>query len=717
MLSFIAMMMTTSAAAAAVSPVRSLLVGFGARRCRKLVDVELINNGSNNAKRRLSREPACSSVSGRYTYHHRLRSAAVSPVAVGAAPAPASSRTGDGAQVQMKCASFFVAGNSENDDKDVLGSNGFPATKSADGIPLHVVGPRDAQYSHAGSIQQKSSWTCVAGTPPHLLNGGTGGLPLGLVRSGGSNSCLQPLITPLHLGATLSGTCHCHSPQRARHMSTWTDILPSVPEFAQHWTVWGGSGIILKTIHHDGAVPYWACMAITNILVRSSLIPLVIQSAHTSSRFAKVAPEVQFLLTIFQRDMKGLRERSESPVTQFLVMKATWQTLSALYKVHKIHPFAVFRSPLMQLPVFWYFSIDLRKIINGADPGLAQSLTEGGLLWVTDLTEPDPWYGLPILGGLLLYANVEVALGKNILSGEATSKANVAVTLKDFFQSECLSQAGLCSWVFSDSLISSCELTSGCYPLFSLSSTGLAVFMPCFMAHQPAGVQIYLATSFVFTMLQSAALRNDNIRAIIGLPKKDAQPKEGAVTKEFVGIKKFEEKAREARGEGELLGEHGVLQPGWEITVPGTFRPSTIAGSAERSGKTLRSDKARDGPSSSDPARLRKFVSPTLEVSDDSIAVTSGGRNKSGHGVLMNKGSSVVDGISLVAREPLPQKSNHRADDEEYMPFVYESDIEAANRGELPKEPVTFANTDNRSDKNSNLRLATKKSRKRKGRK
>lgn len=427
--------MTTSAAV--VSPVRSLL-GFGARSYRRLVDVELNSNGSNNAKRRLSHKPACSSASGRYTNYHRLRSASVSPVVV-ASPSPAFSRTGDGMQVEMQDASFFVANNSDNNDKDVLGADGFPYTTSADGIPLHVVGPRDAQYCRAGSIQQKKSWTC-AGTTPDLLIGGTGGLQLGLVRSGGSSSCLQP-IPPLHLGSTMSGPCHCHPLQRARHMSTWTDILPSVPEFAQHWTVWGGSGIILKTIHHDGAVPYWACMAITNILVRSSLIPLVIQSAHTSSRFAKVAPEVQFLLTIFQKDIKGLRERKESPGTQFLVMKATWQTLSALYKVHKIHPFAVFRSPLMQLPVFWYFSIDLRKIINGADPGLAQSLTEGGLLWVTDLTEPDPWYGLPILGGLLLYANVEVALGKKILSGEATSKANVAVTLKDFFQSESLPRA------------------------------------------------------------------------------------------------------------------------------------------------------------------------------------------------------------------------------------------------------------------------------------
>ena len=278
------------------------------------------------------------------------------------------------------------------------------------------------------------------------------------VNADNHNTPLQPFLGPYH----------CQSPRNARQMSSWADIIPSVPEFAQHWTVWGGSGILLKTIHHNGAVPYWACMAITNIIVRSSLTPLVIQSAHISSRFAKVAPEVQFLITIFQKDIKGLRDRNESPVTQFLVMKATWQTLSALYKVHKIHPFAIFKAPLMQLPVFWYFSIDLRKIINGADPGLAQSLTEGGLLWVTDLTEPDPWYGLPILGGLLLYANVEVALGKKILSGEATSKANVAVTLKDFFQSKFLSSLFLNrkeKQVWSSNFC----FTSSCCVLFSSS--------------------------------------------------------------------------------------------------------------------------------------------------------------------------------------------------------------------------------------------------------
>ena len=125
-------------------------------------------------------------------------------------------------------------------------------------------------------------------------------------------------------------------------MSSW-DLIPAVPEFAKHWTVWGGSGILLRAIHHDGLVPYWACMATTNIIVRSSLVPLVIQSAHTSTRFARVAPEVQFLVTIFQKDMKSLKEKNATPVEQYALMRATYQTLRGLYKLENIHPFAVFK--------------------------------------------------------------------------------------------------------------------------------------------------------------------------------------------------------------------------------------------------------------------------------------------------------------------------------------------------------------------------------------
>jgi hypothetical protein len=174
----------------------------------------------------------------------------------------------------------------------------------------------------------------------------------------------------------------------------------------------------------------------------------------------------------------------------------------------------------MQIPVFWYFSVDIRKLINGGDPALAQELTESGFFWVTDLTEPDPWFGLPILSGLLLYLNVEVAVGKQSLSGETTSKSNLARYLKDGFQS-------------------------------------LAVLMPCFMSQSPAGVQIYLLTSFTFTLFQGAALRNDSFRDLVGLPLKGAPPPEGKYVKEFIQLHKLERQT------------FGVLAP----TAHSSFRP------------------------------------------------------------------------------------------------------------------------------------------------
>jgi hypothetical protein len=174
----------------------------------------------------------------------------------------------------------------------------------------------------------------------------------------------------------------------------------------------------------------------------------------------------------------------------------------------------------MQIPVFWYFSVDIRKLINGGDPEMAQELTDSGFFWITDLTEPDPWFGLPILSGLLLYLNVEFAIGKKSLSGETASKSNLAKYMKDGFQS-------------------------------------LAVFMPCFVSQSPAGVQIYLLTSFTFTLFQGAALRDDAFRTFFGLPLRNAPPPEGKYVKEFIHLHKIDRET------------YGVLAP----TAQNSYRP------------------------------------------------------------------------------------------------------------------------------------------------
>ena len=53
---------------------------------------------------------------------------------------------------------------------------------------------------------------------------------------------------------------------------------------------------------------------------------------------------------------------------------------------------------------------------------LAQTLVDSPVAWIPDLTEPDPWFGLPVLAGILMYTNVEVAFGRRSLAGQSTAK-------------------------------------------------------------------------------------------------------------------------------------------------------------------------------------------------------------------------------------------------------------------------------------------------------
>lgn len=78
--------------------------------------------------------------------------------------------------------------------------------------------------------------------------------------------------------------------------------------------------------------------------------------------------------------------------------------------------------------------MDLRKVIEGENPALAQQLVDSSFFWISDLTEPDPLYCLPLATGALLYLNVEVAVGRKSLSGETTSQSNLAKFLKDAFR-------------------------------------------------------------------------------------------------------------------------------------------------------------------------------------------------------------------------------------------------------------------------------------------
>jgi hypothetical protein len=308
--------------------------------------------------------------------------------------------------------------------------------------------------------------------------------------------------------------------------------------------------------------------------------------------------------------------------------------------LHNINPLTVFLSPLLQIPFFYYVATDLRKIVNGADPELAQELTESKFLWVPDLTDPDPWYGLPIAAGVMLYTNVEVAIGKKSLSGPTASQSDFARLLKDLFQT-------------------------------------LAVFMPCFTSQSPAGLQIYLVSSFTWTLFQSAALRNDTVRGFIGLPAMGTPPTEPKYAKEFMEFKKLEQKAKEIRGDGPVLGRN-VLAVGFETSFPGTNRPSTIKGSGTPPPDVA--DPVETIESSSTPSSSNTFTR-TPAISMDQASAVWGGQFVHGISAPMHEiEERIMDEMKKAqAKEVASQKFQSEKD--QYMIQSSERDMEAANLG------------------------------------
>ena len=79
-----------------------------------------------------------------------------------------------------------------------------------------------------------------------------------------------------------------------------------------------------------------------------------------------------------------------------------------LYRKRRINPLAGSLPLLVQIPVF----ITMYQVVRSHEESFP-SFPNGGLLWFTDLTRPDPYLVLPVLSASLLIAAGEVS-GKNV---------------------------------------------------------------------------------------------------------------------------------------------------------------------------------------------------------------------------------------------------------------------------------------------------------------
>ncbi|XP_055531002.1 mitochondrial inner membrane protein OXA1L [Wyeomyia smithii] len=161
---------------------------------------------------------------------------------------------------------------------------------------------------------------------------------------------------------------------------------------------WSPVGIVqncMEFLHISLDLPWWGCIAIGTICVRTLLFPLVIASQRNAAKMNNNMPQMQLL----QMKMTEARQAGNA------IDSARYaQEMVQFMKEKNLNPLKNMLVPLAQAPIFISFFVGLRQMANAP----VESLRDGGLFWFTDLTVCDQFYALPIITSLTMFLTIEV---------------------------------------------------------------------------------------------------------------------------------------------------------------------------------------------------------------------------------------------------------------------------------------------------------------------
>jgi YidC/Oxa1 family membrane protein insertase len=145
-------------------------------------------------------------------------------------------------------------------------------------------------------------------------------------------------------------------------------------------------GVTLQTFHDWGA-PWWLSIMMLTIVVRTLLFPLTYRQVKSMRRMQELKPDMDRIRTEHKDDVHKQREE-----------------MTKLYQERKVNPLGGCLPVIVQLPIFIVLYYTIRHF------DALESFRTGGLLWFTDLTQPDYLFILPALYVLTMMASQEITL-------------------------------------------------------------------------------------------------------------------------------------------------------------------------------------------------------------------------------------------------------------------------------------------------------------------
>ena len=246
-------------------------------------------------------------------------------------------------------------------------------------------------------------------------------------------------------------------------------------------TVASEIGNFISLLQSSTGLPWYASIAATTVLVRTSMLPVARFQVVSTEKLAVTMRDINALVDLFNKHVKKRQDTEQITYTSVLKdeLPKLVTGINAIIEIRETPIRAVAVPLFINIGVFATFIFSVRVMIS--DPNYSQFLINGGTSFFPNLTMPDRTNYLPLAAALINYASIDKLFPSNQTSPNSNSERVEGQGLKDFFQS-----------------------------VIVLSLPIMVTF--------PSGVFMYWIPSALFTLGQRFFLTNDKIRSLMRMP-------------------------------------------------------------------------------------------------------------------------------------------------------------------------------------------------------
>ncbi|HUP19098.1 MAG TPA: membrane protein insertase YidC [Gemmatimonadota bacterium] len=176
-------------------------------------------------------------------------------------------------------------------------------------------------------------------------------------------------------------------PQEYSRLAELNEGLDGVQQYGWSWIRWmidpfAKLTVVVMLWLHQFIPSYGLVLVVFAVLVRLVLWPLTIKSFRSIQEMQKLQPEIARLRERYKDDPQRMQQET---------MK--------LYRERKVNPLGGCLPNLIPMPIlFALFFVFQATIEFRGQP----------FLWLPDLSQPDPWYILPVFMGLTMFASSKI---------------------------------------------------------------------------------------------------------------------------------------------------------------------------------------------------------------------------------------------------------------------------------------------------------------------